>query len=328
MFRKALFVGLAFAMLLSFGLHTAVAAENAAPAKPDWLTKALTIIVPVSVGGNMDVKARLVAKHLPKYLDNVAVVVENKPGAGSITALTEYLVEPPNTTSLLYVSGSHMKVVPFYNFTMYTSEDFIPLYGTDEVANGLFVNPDKTGIRTIDDLKKYGEGRIVKFGATAAGDTFLLTKAFLTMAGLKSDIVDANSSSECLVNCLAGTVDVAYAGMNLGRDYVAEGKLQALAAFTEEPYTEYPGVTVPSFKENGYDMVYTAFSFFAIRKGTDQAVLDYITHALKQVCDDPEFQVEFARAGFVLHPDFTPEVIEAKLQRMEDDLKKYDALIE
>lgn len=328
MFKKTKTLFPAVVVIASLVAGTVAGQEKAAPPKPDWLKSVLTIIVPVSVGGNMDVKARLVAKHLPKYIDGVNVVVENKPGAGSITALTEYLTEPPNTTSLLYISGSHAKVVPFYNYTMYTSEDFTPLYGTDEVANGLFVNPDKTGIRTIDDLKKYAEGRIVKFGATASGDTFLLTKAFLTMAGIKSDIVDANSAPECLVNCLAGTVDIAYAGMNLGKDYVEEGKLHALAAFTDEPYTAYKGVTVPTFKENGYDMVYTAFSYFAIRQGTDRKIMDYIAHAIEQVCRDPQFREEFAKAGFFLLPDGSPEVIAAKLDRMEQDLEKYDAMIQ
>ena len=301
--------------------------QTAGKTNLNWPRNTLSIIVPVDVGGNMDVKARIVAKYLPKYIGGVNVIVENRPGAGGITALTEYLVEPPNTSSLLYVSGSHVVINPYYNNVRYTRNDFIPLVCTDEVLNGLFVSPEKTGARNLQELITYGQGKIVKFGASATGDTYLMTKALLTMAGLRSDVVDANSAPEHLVNTMAGHVDLGYAGLNLGRAYVEEGKLVCIGAFTEKPYTGFKGTTVPSFKEQGYDIVHSAFTYFTIRSGTDQAIVDYIKNALMQVMQDPEFRNEFTNAGFDIVDDPSPEAIQRKINILANNLEELNKLI-
>jgi tripartite-type tricarboxylate transporter receptor subunit TctC len=292
-----------------------------------WPGKVLTIYVPVNVGGNMDVKARLYAKYLPKYLPGTNVVIENRPGANGITCLTEYLAERPNTSVLVYASAGQTVVNPFYSDTLYTRDDFIPLHASDEVVNGLFVNPAKTGIKTIEDLKKYGSGKIIKAGCDSNGLTFLVTKALLTMAGLKSDMVDANSAPEHLVNCLAGNVDLAYAAMNLGRDYVAEGKLLPLGAFTSAPYTGYDGISVPSFAEQGYDIVSSALTYFAIRKGTDSRICDKIAGAFMQVSKDPDFYAEFTKAKFEPCADPSAATVDKALAKLDGQLETLNAVI-
>jgi tripartite-type tricarboxylate transporter receptor subunit TctC len=292
-----------------------------------WPGKVLTIYVPVNVGGNMDVKARLYAKYLPKYLPGTNVVIENRPGANGITCLTEYLAEQPNTSSVLYASAGQTVVNPFYSDTLYTREDFIPLHASDEVANGLFVNPEKTGIKTLEDLKRYGEGKIIKAGCDSNGLTFLVTKALLTMAGLRSDMVDANSAPEHLVNCIAGNVDLAYAAMNLGRDYVAEGRLFPLGAFTAGPYTGYDGMSVPSFAQQGYDIVSSALTYFAIREGTDRKICDKIADAFMQVSKDPDFHAEFIKAQFEPCADPSAATVEQVLAKLDQQLETLDAVI-
>jgi tripartite-type tricarboxylate transporter receptor subunit TctC len=292
-----------------------------------WPGRVLTVYVPVAVGGNMDVKVRLYSKYLTKYLPGTNVVVENRPGANGITCLTEYLAEQPNTSALLYASAGQVVVNPFYTETMYTREDYIPLHATDEVLNGVFANPARTGIASMEDLKAYGQGKTIKAGCDSNGLTFLVTKALLTMAGLKSDMVDADSAPEHLVNCLAGNVDVAYAAMNLAQDYVEQGRLVALGAFTSVPYTDYPGITVPSFAEQGYDIVSAALTFFAIRAGTDRKIVDKMSDALMKVWNDPEFISEFAKARFVPCADPSGEAVDAILRKMDGQLSELDALI-
>jgi tripartite-type tricarboxylate transporter receptor subunit TctC len=289
--------------------------------------KLITIVVPVTVGGNMDVKARIFAKYLPKYVEGVNVVVENRPGASGITALTEYLLEKPDTSKILYLSLGHSIITPFFSETRYTKDDFVPLYVTDSVENGLFVNPAKTGVKTVADLIAYGKGKIVKFGANSNNDTFLMTKVLLTLAGLKSDVVSANSAPEHLVNCLAGTVDVAYAALNLGRDYVEEGKLWPLGAFTVEPYTGYKGMTVPTFTEQGYDAAYTAYTYFGIRKGTSDAVVKYLEDVFAKIGNDPDFKKEFAAAGFVQLEDPSAASLKQRMDKLDEDMVRFEGLI-
>lgn len=292
----------------------------------NWPTRDVTILTTVKAGGNMDIKARLVAKYLAKEL-GVNVMVENAPGGGGITGMTQYLAEKPNTHTLIYMGVPHLTTAPFFNEVEYSADDISILCGLDTVENGLFVSA-KSGITSFEQLLELGkDGKTIKFGSAGVNnDTFLFTKALFQMAGVQSDSVDAGSSAESLVNCMAGTVDVAYSAMNLAKSYVESGDMLPIGVFSEEAYTGYEGITVPTFKSMGYDVVYSATSFFAIRSGTDQAVLDKLSGALDKVCANPDFQKEFADAGFFMMEDRSLESVNNAVQELLKDLEGYRSL--
>lgn len=291
-----------------------------------WPTKDVTILTTVKAGGNMDIKARLVAKYLAEEL-GVNVVVENAPGGGGITGMTQYLAEKPNTHTLIYMGVPHLTTAPFFNEVEYSADDISILCGLDTVENGLFVSTE-SGITSLEQLLELGkDGKIIKFGSAGVNnDTFLFTKALFQMAGVQSDSVDAGSSAESLVNCMAGTVDVAYCAMNLAKSYVESGDMLPIGVFSEEEYTGYEGITVPTFKSMGYDVVYAATSFFAIRSGTDQAILDKLSTALDNVCNNPDFQKEFADAGYHMMEDRSLESVNNAVQELLKDLEGYREL--
>ncbi|MEG0944562.1 MAG: tripartite tricarboxylate transporter substrate binding protein [Angelakisella sp.] len=293
-----------------------------------WPTKDVKIITTVKVGGNMDIKARLVSKYLSKEL-GVNVIVENLPGGGGVTGMTQYLAEKPNTHSLIYMGVPHLTTAPFFNDVQYTKDDITIISGLDTVENGLFVSA-KSDIKTFEDLVKLGQtGKIIKFGSAGINnDTFLFTKALLESAKVKSDSVDADSSTESLVNCVAGTVDVAYCAMNLAKGYVEKGDLIPIGVFSADAYTGYAGMTVPSFKSLGYDVTYSATSFFAIRSGSDDAIVNKIETALNNVCANPEFQKEFTEAGYVLMDDRSKEGINGEIEKIHKDLEGYRSLFQ
>jgi tripartite-type tricarboxylate transporter receptor subunit TctC len=68
------------------------AAHTAVPAQPDFYKgKAVTLITSTGVGGTYDLIARLVARHMPRYIPgNPTMVVQNMPGAGNVLA-TNYM---------------------------------------------------------------------------------------------------------------------------------------------------------------------------------------------------------------------------------------------
>lgn len=299
-----------------------------APVEIDWPTQDVKLITTVKVGGNMDIKARLAAKYLAKEL-GVNVIVENLPGGGGVTGMTQYLAEKPNTHSVMYMGVPHLTTAPFFNEVQYSKDDIVILSGLDTVENGLFVSA-KGDIQSFEDLVNLGKtGYLIKFGSAGINnDTFLFTKVLLEQAGVKSDSVDADSSAESLVNCMSGTVDVAYSAMNLAKSYVESGDLIPIGVFSDSDYTGYEGLTVPSFKSLNYDITYEATSFFAIRSGTDEALITKLEAAISQVCDNPEFQKEFADAGFVMMENRSRENIDTSIEKIQKDLESFRHLFQ
>lgn len=318
-----------FTLFLVLTLLTATALTAAAE-EVKWPTGNVTIFVPGKAGANMDVKARLVAKYLGAEL-GVNVIVENRPGAGGITACTQYLAEEANTNNIQYMSGSNLSVAPIYNEVEYTAEDFVIVSGLDSVENGMFVNAS-LGIKSLDDLKAYGEGRIVKFASAGVGnDSFLVSKILMEKLGVKSDSINGDGFGDALVSCASGTADVTYCALNQARSYVEEGTIVPLAVYSAADYAGYADLgyeKVPSLTSLDYDIAYSAITYFALRKGTDEAVVKKLEAALSSVYANPDFQSEFATAGFIMLPDTSSAAVTAMMDKLTADVQSFAEAIQ
>lgn len=286
-----------------------------------WPTGTVTIYVPGKAGANLDTKARLTAKYLGGEL-GVDVVVENRPGAGGITACTEYLTEEPNTNNIQYMAASNLAVAPIYNDCEFTADDFVTVAGLDSVENGLFVDA-KLGIKTMDELKSYAEGKVLRFASAGVGnDSFLVSKIVMEELGVKSDSVNGDGFGDALVNVMNGSAEVCYCALNQAAQYVEDGSIVPLAVYGQETYkgyADYGFEQVPTLESLGIDVTYSTITWFSLRKGTDEAVVEKLADSLKKVYDNPEFQAEFAEAGFVMLPDVSTEAVSARVESMIAD---------
>lgn len=307
--------------------ETAAASEAAeTEAQVNWPTDSVKIFVGGAAGSNMDLKARLVAKYLGDELGK-AVIVENHAGAGGITACTEYLAEKPDTNNIMLFAGAYVGVLPLYNDVEYKADDYEIVIGYDTVENGFFAS-SKLGVTTLDELKEYGKDKTIKFAAGGAGnDTFLMSKVVLEEMGLKSDMVTGKGFAEGLVNCSTGVVDVMYCALNQAEQYVKDGSIVPLAVYNEQAYTGYSDdgyASVPSFKEQGIEAVYSTLSYFGIRSGTDEAIVKKLSAAIQKVYDNPEFKKEFDAAGFVMMEDNSREGTQKAMDELQANMQGYD----
>lgn len=291
----------------------------------DWPTGDVIIYVGANAGANLDLKARIIAKYLAPEL-GVSVVVENRAGAGGVTACTEYLSEEANTNNLQYMAGSYLSVAPVFGDVQYTSDDFITVAGVDTVANGIFVNAD-LGITNLEELKAYAEGRTIKFGSIGVtNDVFLISKSLMNSMEINSDTVQGNSLPDCILNVISGNADITYCAMNLAKQYVQDGSLIPLGALTDEDYTGYSDIgidAVPSIKSQGYDISYSAVTYLAIRRGTDQQVIDKLYDALEIVYENPEFQAEMDAMGIVMLTEKDPKAVSELMEKVIESINHY-----
>ena len=332
MFRKLLTVLCAVAVIFAFSavnptqLNAQGSKDSAEAVGSDsWPTGNMTIFVGAGAGSNLDIKAREIAKYLGPEL-GVSVVIENRPGAGGVTASTQYLTEKANTNNLMYMAGSYLSVAPIFTQTAYSSDDFIPVAGVDQVQNGFFVDAN-LGINNFEDLKAYAKDRTIKFASVGVtNDVFLISKVLLNKLGVVSDTVSGDSLPDCILKVKSGVADVTYCAMNLAKQYVEDGTLVALGAFTEDDYTGYADIgisSIPSVAGQGYDIVYSAMTYLAIRGGTDDAIVDKLYGALAAVYANPDFQSEMKTMGYEMLSETDPGAVQKKMVSVIENINKY-----
>ena len=158
--------------------------------------KTITIVVGFKAGGGYDRVARILARHIPKYLPgNPNVIVQNMPGGNSITAANHvYAVAKPDGLTIgTFNRNLVLAQLPKVGAVKFDQTKFAWIGSAASESTVLAVRADLP-YRTFDDLKKSGKTLII--GATGPGantyDFPLLLKEFL---GVDLKIVSGYSSS-------------------------------------------------------------------------------------------------------------------------------------
>ena len=138
-----------FAQILFVNSPTAYAQQ------PFYQGKTLRIVVSSAAGGGSDTTARILARHLSRYVPgNPAIIVENMPGGGDIVGINYvYNVAKPDGLTLLFSTGAPITQLlnpPEMKFDILKMQ-FI---GGSSESVAAFIRNDKTGIKSVSDLTK------------------------------------------------------------------------------------------------------------------------------------------------------------------------------
>ncbi len=153
--------------------------------------KTVTMIVPTSAGGNFDLNARLVARHIGRFIPGQpSVVVQNMPGAGGLLLANQLMntrdhdgltigIMERGTPQMAYEGDANARFDPLKFLWLGT----LSSYASDSYL--MLVN-DNHPARTIDDLRK--PGIVARLGGDTPGSTNL------TFAILARDLLKLNVS--------------------------------------------------------------------------------------------------------------------------------------
>ena len=130
---------------------------QAQPAAEFFKNRKMTLITSASVGGGYDQYARLLARHMPKYLPGGAsMVVQNMPGAEGIKAANYLYSVAPRDGSVLGGLQRNTGLVKFYypdnSGVQFDSRKFIWL-GSTQQEIGFFLLRNATGVKGVEGLR-------------------------------------------------------------------------------------------------------------------------------------------------------------------------------
>jgi tripartite-type tricarboxylate transporter receptor subunit TctC len=295
------------AALLSLGAAALCPAGRAAD-KP-----AITLIVPFGPGGIADLTARAVAEHMGKSLGQ-AVVVDNRPSAGSIVASQHVAnARPDGQTLLLMSNGNAVSVGLFKKLPYDTLKAFAPITTLGFFDIGIFVasNSRFATLQSVLAFAKANPGKL-NVGTIAPGSTqHLAAKLFETVAGVDVLAVPYKGSPAVMTALWSGEIDIAFEIIGPMLPQVSAGVMKALAVSSDKRNPALPDVpTVMQAGVAGYNVA--SWNALAAPAGTPPDVVARLGRAAREAVASPEVQARLGRLGMRLQGS-TPAELQALL---------------
>jgi tripartite-type tricarboxylate transporter receptor subunit TctC len=222
------------------------------PARP------IRLVVPSSPGGGTDITARIMAPELSKLLGQ-QVVVENRPGAGTMIGGDVVAKAPPDGYTLL-MGISTLAINPaVYRKVPYDAlRDLAPITQAVSVPNVLVGHPSlpARNVKELIALARSRPGELTFASAGVGTSPHLSIELFLSMTHTKMLHVPYKGSGPGIVDLVAGHVQVMAPNMLSAYPYVKSGRLRAYGVTSAKRASGAPEIpTIAEAGVPGYEAV-------------------------------------------------------------------------
>ena len=288
----------------------------------DFPKKPLELIVPFVAGGSSDLMCRTMVARAAPILNNQPVVVVNKAGAGTVAA-SKYVLDGKNDGYTLYnTSTSSMMVAPLVHKTNFSWRDFVGLGQVISEGDALFVRTD-TPYTNMDKFLEYAKqnpGKIKYATSGAGGSSHLSMEGLAAVKRISIKHIPTKGNAETVAAILGGHVTVAAGNPVAFRPHEDAGKLKCLAQFGHKRDMNFVP-NVPTFKEQGIDVVVDLWRWIVVPKGTPPERVKILSAALKNILSDKPTVAAMEKIGcFVSY--LPPEDYEKTMKASEEIITK------
>jgi tripartite-type tricarboxylate transporter receptor subunit TctC len=215
-------------LLRAGGALTALALAPSLRAQTRYPARPVRLIVPFPAGTSPDVIARLWGERFAKSTDQ-AVVVENRPGAGTLIAAQAAAAAPADGYTLFWTVNNTFSINPFvYRSLPYKLDDFVPVTRILSVPFVLIVSAESK-IRSLDELVREAKARpgALNYASPGIGTSpHVIMARLLNAAGLTLTHVPYKESY--LPDVIAQRIDVAFDASTTTIGNLRGGKVRAL----------------------------------------------------------------------------------------------------
>jgi tripartite-type tricarboxylate transporter receptor subunit TctC len=217
-----------------------------------WPERPIHFIVPFPAGSAADTVARLIGSKLSEKLGQ-PLIVENRDGASGAIGTAKladsgadgYTIGIATTTTLVTVPVLNKGVG--YN----AADDFTPIAMVGYSPFMLVVHPSVPA-KSVQDYIALAKAKPGKLSYSSDGDASLArlgAELFATTAGIKLNQIPYKSSSQAVIDLLAGRIDSQFGILTTTKRYIQGGQLRALGVTASQRIADLPDV--PTIAESG-----------------------------------------------------------------------------
>ena len=261
------------------------------PARP------VHVMVGYAPGGSGDILARLVGQWLSERLGE-ALVVENRPGAGTNIATEAVVHALPDGYTVLLVSAAN-----FINATLYEKlpinliRDIAPVVALTREPNVMVVHPSVPA-KSVAQFIAYAQenpGKVTMASGGTGASSHVSGELFKMLTSVDMVHVPYRGAGPALTGLLGGQVQVYFSPMAAALEYVRAGKLRALAVTTAARSPVLPDV--PALRE--YVPDYEASQWYGIGapRDTPVEIVGRLNMEANNILADPKMQARLADLG-------------------------------
>jgi tripartite-type tricarboxylate transporter receptor subunit TctC len=211
----------------------------------------IRVIVPQSAGGSTDFVARVVGERLGEALRQ-PVIVDNRPGAGSINGTEIVAKAAPDGHTLLVVAASFTITPNIRKKLPYdTLRDFAPVSQLASLPHILVVHPSLPvkSVKELVALAKAKPGELNYGTSGVATSTHMAGELFMYLTGTKMVSIPYKGGAPGMAALLGGQVQLYFATISTAMPHIKSGKLRALGITAPKRSVAYP--EFPTLAEEG-----------------------------------------------------------------------------
>ena len=276
---------------------TVLAATSALAAFPD---KPVRLVVPFAPGGGTDLIARTLGAGMSAELGQ-QVIIDNKPGAGTIIGTDAVAKSAPDGYTLVIASFAHAvnpSLVPKLPFS--TDKAFTPITLIGRGPNVLVVRADSPykSVAEIVAAAKANPGKLTFASQGNGTSAHLAGEMFMNLAKVQMVHVPYRGAGPAITDLLGGQVDMIFGTAAAVSNMVDQGKLRALGVTTSEPSAAFKGVPTIAATVPGY-AVESWYGLYA-PAGTPADAIQKLNAAAKKAARQPEFSKKVEQEGLAV----------------------------
>lgn len=277
----------------------------------------IKIVVPFSPGGGTDSISRTLASGMAPVLGQ-SVVVDNKPGAGTIIGSDLVAKSAPDGYTLVMATFAHavnpslMSKLPFD-----TDKAFAPVVMVARGPNVLVVRSD-SALKSLKDVLDTARAQPGKLSYASQGNgtsAHLAGEMFENLAKVRMTHVPYRGAGPAMTDLLGGQVDMMFATAAAVAPHVAAGKLRPLAVTSAERSPVMR--SVPSVAESVPGYAVESWYGLLAPAGTPADVIAKLNAAVRQATQGAEFRKKLEPEGL--------NVATGSPQELDDYVRKEEA---
>lgn len=268
-------------------------------AQSNYPNKPIKLFVGFPPGGGVDFTARLIAPHLAEALGQ-QVIIENKPGAAGVIALSELTRAAPDGYSLALANIGPMVLAP----NMMAKKPYDPLKDLTPIGQivstyFLAVVPKDLPVDSLKSFIQWAKKNPDKANFASGGNgsiTHLNGELLNTLGGTKLTHVPYKGSAPAIVDLVSGQTHILIDITGILVPQVQSGTLKAIAITSPTRDKDLPNV--PTVRESGFAELETSgWQGLVGPAGMPKEVVQKIQAALKKALAHPDVRERLEKAG-------------------------------
>jgi len=263
------------------------------------ITKPIRVVVPYAAGGGTDVIGRVLLQNLSELM-GIPLILDNKPGAGTVIG-TDFVAksEPDGHTLLMTSSAIAINAALLKNLPYNTLKDLIPVARICQGPNVIVVRSDSP-ITSVSDLIKASKEKpgLLSYASSGNGTAVHLAGELLKlMSGTQILHIPYKGAGPAYTDLLGGQVDFLIGTAGGVHKFVQSGRMRAIAVTSAERSKAYPGVPTVGETLPGY-FAQVWYAVYAPR-GTPQELISNLNENIRRAVNLNSYQSTLDSDGLV-----------------------------